>query len=423
VADEARTRCEHWQKTDSNDVALARAFVHPVRVRIETKLWDLLASDPSILKEPALNDLLGKIGNARNRGEKPFNEEPFRRLLELPVLRVGAPFREVINKAHHGRADQISPGEAEVVHRGYEEVFAAIDACWLAYARFMGRLPPEQAVAEVQKPASSPTIVSLPRKPIAVVGRLAAREVGAPLANVEDATEAFDLGSLGEVSLFTLRASTLGFVAFPGQTLIVSATAGLKSGDLAVVQTPGRTYARRIGIDRADPSRIALETMPSTNPNEPPTHFIQRSSARLSKVIGVLFDEATPTKSQDEAVPITGSPVLNQVVAAAIVDGDSAFPVALDQGHVLLGRPPDVSVLNGQILAVVAQTDSFSTDYFAYLKRLGKAVPGAPSVYYLESVGQSGEGEFVQFPAFGARPVAGVPIVRQHWLVLGSIFD
>lgn len=422
VADEARTRCQHWQKTDPNDTALARSFVYPVRVRIETKLWDLLASDPSALKDPTLNDLLGRIANARNRGERPFNEDPFQRLLDLPLLRAGAPFREVINKAHHGRADQISPVEADVVRQGYEDVFSAIDACWLSYARFMRRLAPEQAITEAQKTTSALTVVSLPSKPIAVVGRLAAREVGAALTSVEDAIETFDLASLGEVSLFTLRAPTLGLVAFPGQTLIVSTGADVKNGDFAIVQAQGKTYARRIGIDKADLSRIALETMPSANPHGPPTHFVQRSSTTLSKIIGVLFDETTPAKSQDEAVFLPGSPVLSQVVAAAVVSGDSAFPVALDRGHVLLGRPPDLSLLSGRILAVVAQADERSADYFAYLKRLGKPMPGTASVFYLENVGQSGEGEYVQFAAGGAAPVAGIPIVQQHWKVLGSIF-
>ena len=148
VVDEVRTRCEFWQRTNVNDVVLARAFVYPVRVRIEIKLWDLLASDPTVLNDPTLNDLLGRIINARNGGELPFNEEPFRKLIELPALRAGAPFRDVINKAHHGRADQVSPVEADIVRLGYEEVFAAIDACWLAYARFIGCLPPEQAMAE-----------------------------------------------------------------------------------------------------------------------------------------------------------------------------------------------------------------------------------------------------------------------------------
>jgi hypothetical protein len=422
VADEVRARCEYWQKTDVNDVALARAFVHPVRVRIESKIWDLLASDPSVLNDPTLNDLLGKIANARNRGAVPFTEEPFRHLLELPLLRAGAPFRHIINKAHHGRADQISPAEADIVRQGYEEVLGAIDACWLAYARFMGRLPPEQAVANTST-VPDLKVVPLPAKPIAVVARLAAREVGAALSTVEHATETFELGSLGDVSLFTLRAPTLGLVAFPGQTLIVSTTAVVRNGDFAVVQTPSRTYARRIGIDKSDLSRVALETMPSTNPGAPPTYFVPRSTARLSKVVGVLFDETAPTKSQNEAVFLAISPALNQIVAAAVVVGDSAFPVALDKGYVLLGRPPELSALNGRILAVVAQADSLSTDHFAYLKRLGKEMPGTSSVFYLENVGQSGEGEYVQFPSAGVPPMPGVPIVRQHWKVLGTIFS
>lgn len=89
----------------------------------------------------------------------------------------------------------------------------------------------------------------------------------------------------------------------------------------------------------------------------------------------------------------------------------------------LLGRPPDLSALHGRIVAVVTQEDPVSADHFAYLKRLGKAMPSMASVFYLENVGQSGEGEFVQFPSVGAASVAGVPIVKQHWKVLGSVFS
>lgn len=422
VADEVRVRCKHWQKTDPNDAGLAREFVYPVRVRIEIKLWDLLASDPAVLHDPAMGDLLSKIANARNRGERPFNEEPFRRLLDLQVLKPDAPFRRIINKAHHGRADQITPVEAEIVRHCYEDVFSAIDACWLAYSRFMGRLPPEEAVAEAQKAAPDLKLVTLRSTPISVVGRLAARAARAPLTTIDQATDRLDLSSLGDVSLFTLRAPTLGLVAFPGQTLIVSATAEVKNGDLAIVRTPGKAYARRIGLDKADRSRIALETMPSTNPRAPQTHFVQRSSAHLSKVIGVLFDETTPAKSQDEAIETEWSPIFEQVVAAAGVVGDSAFPVALDAGHVLLGAAPDLTLLDGRILAVVTRANEFSIEHFAYLKRLGKAMPGSQTVYYLENVGQTGEGEFVQFPVSGIAPTAGIPIVEQTWKVLGTLF-
>ncbi|MBD3831959.1 MAG: AAA family ATPase [Brevundimonas sp.] len=420
VTNEVRARCDLWTK-DPNNVGLARDFVHPVRVRIEIKMWDLLASDPSVLRDPTLNDLLGRVANARNRGERPFNEEPFKKLIELPALRADAPFREVINKAHHGRADQITPIDAETVRVNFEEVFAALDACWLAYARFMGRLSPEQAMAEVRQAPPDPVIIAFPAKPISVIGRLAARERGARLSAIEDATETYDLAGLGDVSLFTLRAPTLGLVAFPGQTLIVSIGAEVRNGDLAVIQTAGRTYARRVGIDPADTTRIALESMPSTNSRVPPTHFVQRSGSTLSKVIGVLFDETAVLKSNDEAVPAPRSDVLGQVLAAAGVVGDSAFPVARDKGHVLLGTASEISGLGGRILAIVTREDEFSTDHFAYLKRLGKRMPGMPSVYYLENVGQSGEGEFVQFPS-SSTLMNGVPIVLDTWRVLGTIF-
>lgn len=277
-------------------------------------------------------------------------------------------------------------------------------------------------MAEARKATSILKLVTLSNKPISIVGKLAARAVGAPLTTIEQATERLDLSGLGDVSLFTLRAPTLGLVAFPGQTLIVSATAEIRNGDLAIVRTPGKTYARRIGLDKSDLSRIALETMPSTNPRAPQTHFVQRSSAHLSKVIGVLFDETPTGKSQDEAVEAGHSPILGQVVAAAGVVGDSAFPVALDAGHVLLGNAPDLSLLDGRILAVVTRADEFSTEHFAYLKRLGKVMPGSRSVYYLENVGQTGEGEFVQFPVGGVAPTAGIPVVEQVWKVLGTLF-
>ena len=144
---------------------------------------------------------------------------------------------------------------------------------------------------------------------------------------------------------------------------------------------------------------------------------MQRSGATLSKVIGVLFDESTPTRSIHEAMPAAKSGILDQVLAAAVVVGDSAFPVALDKGYVLLCKTQNIAALRGQIIAVVTREDEFSADHFAYLKRLGKEMPGVPSVYYLENVGQSGEGEFVQFPRGGSL-MPSIPVVQDVWRVL-----
>ncbi|MCC8936023.1 AAA family ATPase [Bradyrhizobium sp. Arg68] len=420
LVDEVRDRRDAW-KANENNPSLARAFAYPVRVRIEAKLWDLLASDPVPLNDPTLDDLLSKIANARNQGQQPFNEEPFRKLLELAPLRSGAPFRDIINEAHHGRADRITPVEAETVNAHFDEVFAAIDACWLTYARFMRRLP-----AEANAPPSdviAPNVVSFPDRPIPIIGRFAAREPGAGLATIENASEFFSLTSLGPVALFTLRAPTLGLVAFPGQTLLTVADAEIRNGDLAVVLTVGKTYARRIGLDRTDLSRIVLEALPSANPNVPPTHFLERSKVRLMKIVGVLFDDVATPHSQGEASPAVESPVLGQVVAAGHVAGDSAFPVARSGGRVLLGAPPgELGSLAGRIIAVMTRTNRYSQEYLAYLKRLGKAIPSIPDVYYLENVGETGEGEYVRFPCASASTVDAVPLVEQYWKVHGTLF-
>lgn len=83
---------------------------------------------------------------------------------------------------------------------------------------------------------------------------------------------------------------------------------------------------------------------------------------------------------------------------------------------------PEIALLDGRILAVVTRADEFSSEHFAYLKRLGKPMPGSQTVYYLENVGQAGEGEFVQFPVAGIAPTSGIPVVEQTWKVLGTLF-
>jgi len=141
------------------------------------------------------------------------------------------------------------------------------------------------------------------------------------------------------------------------------------------------------------------------------------------KIVGVLFDDIATPHSQGEAVPTIGSPVLDQVVAAGHVAGDSAFPVARNGGRVLLGQPPrDVGTLAGRIIAVMTRTDRHSQEYLAYLKRLGKPMPSVPDVYYLENVGETGEGEYVRFASTRPSSLDAIPLVEQYWKVHGTLF-
>ncbi|RWM20888.1 MAG: hypothetical protein E5X74_29055 [Mesorhizobium sp.] len=151
---------------------------------------------------------------------------------------------------------------------------------------------------------------------------------------------------------------------------------------------------------------------------------------RASPLHGVALDlgvseeliQELPLDLQPEhGVIMVYGAILEQVVAAAGVVGDSAFPVALDSGFVLLGAAPDLALLDGRILAVATRADEFSTEHFAYLKRLGKVMPGSQTVYYLENVVRLVRGG-MQFPVSGVSPTAGIPVAEQTWKVLGTLF-
>ncbi|WP_413207346.1 ATP-binding protein [Rhodospirillum sp. A1_3_36] len=421
LTDGVREIFRRWQ-ANQNDPDLSRQFVTPVRVRIETRLWDLLGDDPQVLHDPALNDLLGRISQARKNGEQPFTHEPFGNLVEMRCLQPGADFRTIINNAHHRLAEQITPGEAAVVADHFDTVLKAIDACWNTYARHMRRLPPDEGdlLAGAGAP-TPPTAMTSTNSNFPIVGHLAAHDVGTALPDLEAETATFQLDGLGQIALYTLRTNTLGMVALQGQTLIVSLDEQPNRGDLAVVQTAGRTYARRIAINRDDRARIVLETLQSTA-NVPPTHFVMQATSRVLKIIGVLFDNAQPGRGSDEAIQTNRSQILDQATCVARVVGDGAFPLARDGHHVLIGpAPAGPNSLVGRIVAVFVQDDPAFPQRRGFLKRLGKAMPGHENIHYLENVGLFGEGEYVQFPG-SSLPVPNVPMVNDILRVHGVIF-
>lgn len=420
MVDEIARHAKAFRNNDT-DRALGQQFVNPLRIRIEALLWDLLGADLVVLTDPGLHSLIGKVQEFRKRKQPPFDEEPFRALIECQHLKDTATFREIINKAHHRDADQITPAEAMVALNHYDSVLALIDACWLSYARFMRRLPVDKAIAATSAPPAAPNVVQFPKLKLPMIGRLAAHGSDQPLPDAESATDVVDLSERGDVSLFTIAANTLGLMALTGQTVIVSHTDAVENGDLAVVQTPGRIFARRIGIDPKDGQRVALEAIQSASKNPSPTDFVLRAEARLNKIIGVLFDNSAPGAANGEAVATSASPIMTSITGLAEVVGDSAFPVAKDGDHVFLGKPDSPSALEGRIVAIVTSSDTSSTRT-AYLKRLGKSMPGNPSVHYLENVGQIGEGEYVQFIAPGAKAIPGIPVVEQFWRVHGILY-
>jgi hypothetical protein len=141
AVEEIYERLQEWQE-DENNASKAQLFVSTVRLYVENRLWDLLATDPMIMHKPTLADLIQSLRTAHNHGERPFEEPPFQALLGHAALRDSAPFYKIINKAHH-RLLAVTPHEGGEVAKSFKEIDRLLRSCSASYARFMGRLTRE----------------------------------------------------------------------------------------------------------------------------------------------------------------------------------------------------------------------------------------------------------------------------------------
>ena len=85
AVEEIRERRDRWRE-DRNSAPKAKDFVERVRIDAENRLWNLLATDPLVMHSPTLAQLLSQLRGARSRGERPFDEQPFEKLLDHPAI-------------------------------------------------------------------------------------------------------------------------------------------------------------------------------------------------------------------------------------------------------------------------------------------------------------------------------------------------
>lgn len=404
-----------WQ-ADENNAAKAQQFVSKVRLYVENRLWDLLATDPMVMHKPTLADLVNALRSARNNGERPFDEAPFETLLSHTALRDTAPFYTIINKAHH-RLHQITPFEAGQVSEVFDQINGLLRSCSAAYARFMGRLTREDRDLFLIDTPPAPTPATLALKRFPLLGEVSARSSANVLALVQ-AGETFDVSELGEVALYGVRSPGLGSFALQGQVVIVSLDQEADDGDPVVALSDGKIYLRRLLGDRRDPSRVVLACDRTGTKRVPPTLVLPRAKTRLLPIVGVLYDQEA-FGGKEEACLIDASKILAKNLVAARVTDDSAYPVIRSGDIVLLEAvqnitPEEIRCLEDRIVAVTAD-DCGET--FAYLKRLGKEV--APDLRILENVGLKGSALAVLTSGDGGRE--NIPILQALWRAHGTL--
>lgn len=411
--EEIREKRDRWRE-DDNDVVKAQEFVKCVRVDIENRLWNLLATDPLVMHAPTLGDLLGQLRHARNGGERPFEEPPFENLVLHEALRDNALFYKIINKAHHRPMD-VTPQDAEDVNKAYENVHSTLRSCSASYARFMGRLTSEDRDFMLADAPMAPDATQLPDKKLPVLGTLAARS-SADILAIAEVHEQFTLGSLGDVALYAVRGPTLGSLALVGQVVIVSLEREPVEGDPVIALYKGRAFARRYHRDRNDPSRTVLTADRSGTERVPPVLITPTAATRAMPIIGVLYDAQKPG-GPDEAVAVPSSDILLRNLAVAHIVEDSAYPIIRDRDMVLVEAITEISTatmnkLEGRIVALTAR---YGDESFGYLKRLGYEIHEGTRIY--ENIGLNGKAVCISdSPADGARLV-----IDRLWRVHGVL--
>lgn len=415
--DDIRERRDQW-KEDKNNVVKAQEFVERVRVHIENHLWNLLATDPLVMHDPTLTDLLNRLRRARNDGQRPFEEPPFERLLSHEGLRDTAPFYRAINKAHH-RLLEITPVDTCEVDSIFKKIDRLLRGCTASYARFMGRLTREDNELYLFDPPAAPAAVLSVPAPISVLGTLAARSTTDILALQDDETT-IDVSAWGPLALYGVRSPCLGLIALSGQVVIASLEREVREGDLVIALCGDKVHARQVVIDQRDTSRITLIADRSGTERVPPSLFLPRAKTRLLPIVGILYEQLS-VPGQEEASLVDNSPIWErELIAARIVD-DSAYPIIREDDLVLLERMEDVTTevlerLEDRIVAVVASSGSES---FGFLKRMGSIIQ--PGVRNLEKIGLTGSSVRVRFGAGDEGQDSGTLMLDRLWRVHGVI--
>ncbi|MEM7169970.1 MAG: hypothetical protein AAF530_07350 [Pseudomonadota bacterium] len=399
---------------DENNAAKAQQFVSTVRLYVENRLWDLLATDPMVMHKPTLADLIQSVRSAHNNGEHPFEEPPFQALLAHAALRDNAPFYEIINKAHH-RLYEVTPHEAGEVAEPFKEIDRLLRSCSASYARFMGRLTREDKDLYFASLPRPPDRVALNKAPIPLLGEVSARSHADRLAAAA-VGEVFDFGVLGDFALYGVRSPGLGALALQGQVVAVSLDREARDGDAVIALNGNKIYCRRFFGDTRDPSRIALACDRWGTDRVPPTLLLPRAKTLLLPIVGVLYDQERFV-GKEEACPVATSKLLDRKLVAVRVVDDSAYPViqsgdiaVLEAVENLTDR--EISRLEDRIVVAVLGSEGNS---FAYLKRLGGKV--SPGTRILENVGLKGSAIAISTNADTGSP--GIGKLQRLWRVHG----
>lgn len=409
-------------EADRNAEEPARDFADGCRVFFEAKLGDMF-DDPAHAAwaianpNPTLADFLRRLRQEVKAGPRGmFSAHVFRLFVDHPALTDGSPVLVLMNKAHHGRRQEIRATEVALCVNDLNELLNLVEKMYTECYRWRRRDAPEDQSVTDAPPALAP--MPHPALNVVICPDLAAFTQHAPSGESQESPERLDPHLLDSTVAYYLRRPNFGFAAPVGSLAIVEAVPGPAADRLLVIARHGSaTYARRL-VRGANAGVIGLTAeVPDPRTRSPKTIILPEAEVAIHQVVGIIFDHSvTVAQGQDEAVPVDVSDVLKRIEIAFRVVDDSAVPLALEKQVVLGGGRIELDELGRYEDALVALTLDDGSSIF---KRVGAALPGELAhLLQFESIGGLGSSQVLSV----GKPHKGFRSVTNARAIIGVFY-
>lgn len=402
-----------------NDHQTARDYIKQLRIYIENRLIDLFdVSDSGLPKKPTLSDLMNAVRTRISAGNEPFTSKVFQKLVDDSALKEGSEFFDLMNQSHHSGEDQIMYTDVWEVKDVCIHVRKLVKAVYEEYERWLRR-DPQVIIQDMPAIPGAFTALTLS---VPIFENLAAFTSDDGLGEPIESGDQFFSTMLDNHAIYIINTHNFGFSVWINCRVIVDlGDEEVLDRNLVIALHKEKVYARRLLRDDSNPHLIALGSEAENPLKRPPSLLLPTEEVRLLRVVGVLFDDRPYyPRPTDEAVLETSFGAIEDIkIVFRVRKNDvSALPLAIGGQSILGGiclTPSQLAEKEGCAVAI-ATTEGTA------LKRIGRAVTGAPHVRLFESIGGLGASMLVRTEDvedfFGK-----LPVLQSAREVLGVLYE
>jgi hypothetical protein len=410
-------RAEFRKPENVNMHQPARDYINALRLYLEYELQDFFDEIcPSLPRELTLRDLLNGIRRWRTSGQEPFVGQAFQNLLDEPALRDGSKFMELMNKSHHGNADEIKYTDVLDNESNCCKVMHLIECAHEEYERWLRRDPLPQVTVKPDIPKSTLKLeFSIP-----VYENLAAATPDSGISEIEGSKDVFSTERLGDYAIYVVNSDSLGFSVPRYSRVIVRLNEEpVEDNSLVIALHKDRIYARRFLQQYDNPEVVALSSEDANPIKRAPSLVLPVAEVRLLEIVGVILDD-NPSweKRSGEATLINDYELPYKPTIAFTIRGDSALPLALP-GQLVIGAE---RLLSNKLDEHEGNLAAIAFSGQEAFKRIGKRLPSQPRLRVFESIGGLGESILIRTDEVENDPFSKIPLIDTVYRIAGIIY-